>query len=74
MLRCDLTCQVQLEEAQEEELITLDAVGCFEEEEEVEVAEEGQQGDEEESPGEHSQVGSVCGSERAPTVLWTDRF
>uniref|UniRef100_A0A3P9H4E9 C2H2-type domain-containing protein n=1 Tax=Oryzias latipes TaxID=8090 RepID=A0A3P9H4E9_ORYLA len=51
----------------EEELITLDAVGCFEEEEEVEVADEGQQGDEEESKEEHLQVGSVCGSERAPT-------
>ncbi|KAF6715646.1 Cip1-interacting zinc finger protein [Oryzias melastigma] len=61
--------QVQLEESQEEELITLDAVGCFEEEEEVEVAEEGQQGeDEEESEMEDSQMEEVNGQEYDPHV------
>ncbi|KAK5871761.1 hypothetical protein PBY51_004622 [Eleginops maclovinus] len=39
--------QVQLQEAQEEELITVDAVGCFqEEEEEEEEEEEGEEGEE----------------------------
>lgn len=40
--------QVQLKDGQEEELITLDAVGCFKEEEEVEVVEE----DEDKGPSE----------------------
>uniref|UniRef100_A0A3P9KUH7 Matrin-type domain-containing protein n=1 Tax=Oryzias latipes TaxID=8090 RepID=A0A3P9KUH7_ORYLA len=66
--------QVQLEEAQEEELITLDAVGCFEEEEEVEVAEEGQQGGEEESQGEHSQVEEADGEEYDPHVEYGGAF
>lgn len=41
-----VSSQVHLEEAQEEELITVDAVGCFEgeEEEEVEVADEEEAG------------------------------
>ena len=45
-----VSSQVHLQEAQEEELITVDAVGCFEgeededEEEEVEVADEEEEG------------------------------
>ncbi|KAF6717326.1 Cip1-interacting zinc finger protein [Oryzias melastigma] len=67
--------QVQLEESQEEELITLDAVGCFEEEEEVEVAEEGQQGeDEEESEMEDSQMEEVNGQEHDPHVEYGGAF
>lgn len=54
--------QVHLEEAQEEELITVDAVGCFEEEEEqgvekeMDVAEEGEDAGTEESKEEASEV------------------
>ncbi|XP_068594855.1 cdkn1a interacting zinc finger protein 1b [Brachionichthys hirsutus] len=47
--------QVQQEEAQEEELITVDAVGCFEEEEQDEEAEVG---DEEEEAGAAAEEGS----------------
>ncbi|XP_015250733.1 PREDICTED: cip1-interacting zinc finger protein-like isoform X3 [Cyprinodon variegatus] len=40
--------QVQLEEEQEEELITVDAVGCFQEEEEVEVVDDDDDDEDEE--------------------------
>lgn len=70
------TCQVQLEEAQEEELITVDAVGCFEEEEEEEEEKEEQELEvEEEEPEEEdtnpSEVGSCssCSSERTCSVF-----
>ncbi|RVE68786.1 hypothetical protein OJAV_G00094870 [Oryzias javanicus] len=69
--------QVQLEESQEEELITLDAVGCFEEEEEVEVevAEEGQQGgDGGGSEMEHSQTEEANGEEYHPHVEYGGAF
>lgn len=52
--------QVQLEEEQEEELITVDAVGCFQEEEEVEVVDDDDDDDEDE---ERSEVCSASGSQ-----------
>ncbi|XP_061586266.1 cdkn1a interacting zinc finger protein 1b [Cololabis saira] len=75
--------QVHLEDSQEEELITVDAVGCFEEEEEdqTEVADEEleqeNEGEEEESNATESEIldpEEVDGGEYNPHVTYGNRF
>lgn len=56
-----LGLQVQLGDEQEEELITVDALGCFEEEE-VEVVDEDEETAPSEVQGSEVSAASACGS------------
>lgn len=63
LMMSSLVLQVQLGDKQEEELITVDAVGCFEEEEEeVEVVDEDEETAPSEVQGSEVSATSACGS------------
>ncbi|XP_022620486.1 cip1-interacting zinc finger protein-like isoform X2 [Seriola dumerili] len=70
--------QVHLQEAQEEELITVDAVGCFEEEEEeeeVEVADDEEEWDDEGKEGTEEKVLETADTEEYdPHCTYGSRF